>query len=268
MSRTSVVSLVGLLAVATAPALAQSAQSSMLIAYGAASAPESYEPSDRPSRGGKSSRTVNIPSSQWDYGNAAPPPEWRGDYATAPQESGYWYVPAPEDQRKPQAVRADEASAQRPTQVRRAVDPRFHRQSVPYMGREKPGTIVINQEERHLYLVQAGGTAMRYGIGVGREGFGWHGVQTIARKAEWPDWRPPSEMLQRRPDLPRFMPGGPSNPLGARAMYLGSSLYRIHGTNEPHTIGTAVSSGCIRLMNEDVMDLYSRVKVGTKVIVM
>jgi lipoprotein-anchoring transpeptidase ErfK/SrfK len=148
-----------------------------------------------------------------------------------------------------------------------AMDPRFARQTVMYTGSEPPGTIIINTEERFLYLVEGSGRAVRYGIGVGRPGFRWAGVKQITMKREWPDWRPPDEMLRRRPDLPRYMPGGPENPLGARAMYLGSSLYRIHGSNEPWTIGTAVSSGCIRMRNEDVIDLYDRVKVGTKVMV-
>jgi len=142
------------------------------------------------------------------------------------------------------------------------------RETVQFSGRYAPGTIVINTQERRLYLVQAGGTAIRYGVGVGRPGFSWGGNQTITRKAEWPDWRPPAQMLRRRPDLPRFMAGGPANPLGARAMYLGSSLYRIHGSNEPWTIGQAVSSGCFRMRNEDVIDLYKRVRVGTRVVVM
>jgi lipoprotein-anchoring transpeptidase ErfK/SrfK len=148
-----------------------------------------------------------------------------------------------------------------------AMDPRFARQTVMYTGSEPPGTIIINTEERFLYLVEGSGRAVRYGIGVGRPGFRWVGVKQITMKREWPEWRPPDEMLRRRPDLPRYMPGGPENPLGARAMYLGSSLYRIHGSNEPWTIGTAVSSGCIRMRNEDVIDLYDRVKVGTKVLV-
>jgi lipoprotein-anchoring transpeptidase ErfK/SrfK len=147
------------------------------------------------------------------------------------------------------------------------MDPRFMRQEVRYNGNEMPGTIIINTRERFLYLVEDNGRAMRYGIGVGRPGFTWAGVHHITRKREWPDWTPPAEMLKRRPDLPRHMEGGPENPLGARAMYLGSTLYRIHGSNEPWTIGHAVSSGCIRLRNEDVVDLYSRVKVGTKVVV-
>jgi lipoprotein-anchoring transpeptidase ErfK/SrfK len=147
------------------------------------------------------------------------------------------------------------------------VDPRYDRQVVDYRGEEKPGTIVIDTPNKFLYLVEADGKALRYGIGVGRPGFTWAGVKTITAKREWPDWRPPSDMLERRPDLPRYMPGGIDNPLGARAMYLGSTLYRIHGSNEPWTIGTNVSSGCIRMRNEDVTDLYGRVKVGTKVVV-
>lgn len=151
--------------------------------------------------------------------------------------------------------------------VRRNLDPRYQRQVVPYAGTEAPGSIVVDTPNKFLYLVQEGGTALRYGIGVGRPGFTWAGVKTVSAKREWPDWRPPDEMIRRRPDLPRYMPGGPENPLGARALYLGSSLYRIHGSNEPWTIGTAVSSGCIRMRNEDVIDLYERVRVGTRVTV-
>jgi lipoprotein-anchoring transpeptidase ErfK/SrfK len=151
--------------------------------------------------------------------------------------------------------------------ARPAMDPRYRKQVVEYEGREGAGTIIINTRERFLYLVQSGGTAVRYGIGVGRPGFTWAGVKHVSLKRQWPDWRPPPEMLRRRPDLPTYMAGGPDNPLGARALYLGSSLYRIHGSNEPWTIGTAVSSGCIRMRNEDVIDLYDRVKVGTKVLV-
>ncbi|ACL55235.1 L,D-transpeptidase [Methylobacterium nodulans] len=151
--------------------------------------------------------------------------------------------------------------------IGRALDGRYRRQIVPYAGGQKPGTVVIDTTSRFLYLVQPGGQAIRYGIGVGRPGFTWAGIKTITQKREWPDWTPPPEMLRRRPDLPRHMEGGPANPLGARALYLGSSLYRIHGTNEPHTIGQSVSSGCIRMMNEDVIDLYERVPVGATVIV-
>jgi len=143
----------------------------------------------------------------------------------------------------------------------------FKRQLVFYRSLELPGTIIIDTQERHLYLIQDSTHALRYGIGVGRDGFTWQGLLRITRKAEWPDWRPPAEMIERQPYLPRFMAGGPGNPLGARAMYLGNTVYRIHGTNAPETIGQAVSSGCFRLVNDDVKDLYSRVPVGTKVIV-
>ena len=148
------------------------------------------------------------------------------------------------------------------------IDERFRRQMVAYNGAEPAGTIIIDTPHTHLYYVLGQGRAIRYGIGVGRDGFTWSGVQSISRKAEWPDWHPPAEMIARQPYLPRFMAGGPGNPLGARAMYLGTSQYRIHGTNDPSTIGKFVSSGCIRLTNEDVADLFSRVDVGTKVVVL
>jgi lipoprotein-anchoring transpeptidase ErfK/SrfK len=142
------------------------------------------------------------------------------------------------------------------------------REVVRFTGNYTPGTIVISTAERRMYLVLENGKALRYGVGVGRPGFEWSGTMTITQKREWPDWRPPADMLKRRPDLPRYMKGGPDNPLGARAMYLGSSLYRIHGSNEPETIGQAVSSGCIRMINEDVIDLFERVKVGATVVVL
>ena len=145
---------------------------------------------------------------------------------------------------------------------------RLRRQVVNYATREAPGTVIIDTPNTYLYYVLGGGQAVRYGIGVGREGFTWSGTQTITKKAEWPDWTPPPEMIARQPYLPRQMAGGPGNPLGARAMYLGGTVYRIHGTNAPETIGTHVSSGCLRLTNEDVSDLYSRVNIGTKVIVL
>jgi lipoprotein-anchoring transpeptidase ErfK/SrfK len=147
------------------------------------------------------------------------------------------------------------------------LNPKYEKQLVEYQGNESPGTIVVDTPNKFLFLVQGEGKALRYGIGVGRPGFTWSGVKQISAKKEWPAWTPPPEMLARRPDLPRHMEGGPQNPLGARAMYLGSSLYRIHGSNEPWTIGTNVSSGCIRMRNEDVIDLYGRVNVGAKVIV-
>ena len=147
------------------------------------------------------------------------------------------------------------------------LDPQFKKTAVLYRTNEAPGTIIVVTAERHLYLVQGGGRALRYGIGVGREGFTWQGLVNITQKKEWPDWTPPPEMIQRQPYLPRFMAGGPGNPLGARALYLGATVYRIHGTNAPQTIGTAVSSGCFRLVNADVTDLYGRVPLGTKVII-
>ena len=143
----------------------------------------------------------------------------------------------------------------------------YRRQPVYYRSLEAPGTIVVDTSERFLYLIQSPTGAIRYGIGVGRDGFTWTGILRVSRKAEWPDWTPPAEMIARQPYLPRWMAGGPGNPLGARAMYLGNTVYRIHGTNAPETIGHAVSSGCFRLVNEDIEDLYERVKVGAKVIV-
>jgi lipoprotein-anchoring transpeptidase ErfK/SrfK len=182
------------------------------------------------------------------------------------QQPGYY------DQRRlppmgePQMQGAVQQEAVDPRQ--RQFDPRFEKQSVDYSGKESAGTIVVDTPNKFLYLVEGNGRAMRYGIGVGRPGFTWSGVKSITSKREWPDWTPPTEMIARRPDLPRHMEGGPENPLGARAMYLGSTLYRIHGSNEPWTIGTNVSSGCIRMRNEDVIDLYGRVNVGTRVVVM
>jgi lipoprotein-anchoring transpeptidase ErfK/SrfK len=143
----------------------------------------------------------------------------------------------------------------------------FQRQAVFYRTTEPAGTIIVDTKDRYLYLVQGDSRAIRYGIGVGREGFQWQGLLKITRKTEWPDWTPPPEMIERQPYLPRFMAGGPGNPMGARALYLGATVYRIHGTNQPQTIGSAVSSGCFRLVNNDVIDLYGRVPVGTKVIV-
>jgi lipoprotein-anchoring transpeptidase ErfK/SrfK len=179
---------------------------------------------------------------------------------------------APPPLRPPAEVHANAAPYATQPEVsdeppRRTINPTYLPQVVAYSGPEKPGTIIIDTPNRFLYLVKDNGTALRYGIGVGRPGFTWAGVKTITAKKEWPDWTPPPEMLQRQPDLPTWMAGGPDNPLGARALYLGSTLYRIHGSNEPWTIGQAVSSGCIRMRNEDVIDLYGRVRVGTKVLV-
>jgi lipoprotein-anchoring transpeptidase ErfK/SrfK len=149
-----------------------------------------------------------------------------------------------------------------------AAPSRLRRQIVNYATQEAPGTIVIDTPNTYLYFVLGDGKALRYGVGVGREGFTWSGVKTIERKSEWPDWLPPADMLARQPYLPRFMAGGPGNPLGARAMYLSGSVYRIHGTNKPSSIGQHVSSGCIRMLNEDVIDLYARTHIGAKVVVL
>jgi lipoprotein-anchoring transpeptidase ErfK/SrfK len=147
------------------------------------------------------------------------------------------------------------------------LDPAYRHQPVYNRTHEPPGTIIIDTPDRFLYLVQANNVAIRYGIGVGRDGFQWQGLLKVSRKAEWPDWTPPPEMIQRQPYLPRFMAGGPGNPMGARALYLGNTVYRIHGTNAPETIGQAVSSGCFRLVNDEIADLFARVPVGTKVII-
>ena len=177
------------------------------------------------------------------YGNAAPQPV----YANVPQQ-----VDPMLEQQRPDLQ----------------MDPQFLPREVAYNGQEKPGTIIVDTPHHFLYLIEDGGRARRYGVGVGRPGFTWSGEHKITGKKEWPDWVPPEEMLQRQPYLPHFMPGGPNNPLGARALYIGSTLYRIHGSTEPWTIGHNVSSGCIRMRNQDVMDLYNRVKVGTKVVVL
>ena len=161
----------------------------------------------------------------------------------------------------------DEQPGYVPNSDEEQLDPKWQKTVVFYRTNEAPGTIIVNTNERFLYLVQGNGRALRYGIGVGRDGFQWQGLVRISRKQEWPDWTPPPEMIQRQPYLPRWMAGGPGNPLGARAMYLGTTVYRIHGTNMPQTIGTAVSSGCFRLTNPDVTDVYDRVPIGTKVIV-
>ena len=180
------------------------------------------------------------------------------DWATA-APAGYPFMSSRADQMAPVEEQTEQGFE---------LPAKFKRQVVAYSGSEAPGTIVIDTGNTFLYLVMPGNRAMRYGIGVGRDGFRWSGTQAITKKAEWPDWTPPAEMIARQPYLPRFMAGGETNPLGARAMYLGSTIYRIHGTNAPSTIGTRVSSGCIRLTNDDVADLYSRVNLGTKVIVL
>jgi lipoprotein-anchoring transpeptidase ErfK/SrfK len=192
----------------------------------------------------------------------------RGGYPQRPlyqQQPSYY---EPQRAMPPQQATPEQEQEEAYEATQRPLDPKYEKQLVDYDGKEKSGTIVIDTPNKFLYLVQGDGRALRYGIGVGKPGFTWSGVKTISAKREWPDWTPPAEMIARRPDLPRHMAGGPENPLGARAMYLGSTLYRIHGSNEPWTIGTNVSSGCIRMRNQDVIDLYTRVNVGARVIVL
>jgi lipoprotein-anchoring transpeptidase ErfK/SrfK len=204
------------------------------------------------------------------YPNGSPPPGYGGAGPIAPN-------PGQDDAlRPPMSIGPDQGGAlaalppdyQPETGPLQALPPQFRRAMVDLRTKEPAGTIIIDTPNTYLYYVLGNGKAMRYGIGVGREGFTWAGTERISRMAEWPDWHPPPEMIDRQPYLPRFMAGGESNPLGARALYLGKTLYRIHGTNQPSTIGTFVSSGCIRLTNEDVSDLYGRVQVGTRVVVM
>jgi lipoprotein-anchoring transpeptidase ErfK/SrfK len=183
--------------------------------------------------------------------------------AGAANAQSYSYAPLPMQPAALPNFPQDEAASEQalmPEHLRKAV--------VAYATREPPGTIVIDTGNTYLYYVLGQGRAIRYGVGVGREGFTWSGVHSVSRKTEWPDWYPPADMIARQPYLPRFVAGGETNPLGARAMYLGSSIYRIHGTNDPTTIGKFVSSGCIRMTNEDVIDLFARVNVGTKVVVL
>jgi lipoprotein-anchoring transpeptidase ErfK/SrfK len=226
---------------------------------------------------------IGFAESSANAGQVAPPPLVLSPNLTEPwllqlQPRGGRRATAPVQQRRIQQPKVRRANwwsprqqpvRQQPKKQRtsRQIAPQFLPTVVKYDGPHKAGTIVIDTNARFLYLVQNDGTARRYGVGVGKPGFEWAGTHKITRKAEWPDWRPPAQMRKRRPDLPVFMAGGPENPLGARALYLGSTLYRIHGSNQPWTIGHAVSSGCIRMRNEDVTDLYERVRVGTKVYV-
>ena len=247
-------------------------------AHGPQAAPASYRSAAQPAQQGGQSA------------GSAGPQQARGLFATSYQSAASSYLQPQYQQQPPRQQLAFGYQAQPQQQqgyfyqqgtyqqpayapstagdmTQQQLDPRYQRQVIEYHFNEKPGTIIVDTPHFFLYLVLDGGKAIRYGIGVGRPGFTWAGVKSVSAMREWPDWRPPDEMLVRRPDLPHYMPGGPDNPLGARALYLGSSLYRIHGSNEPWSIGTQVSSGCIRLRNEDIIDLYGRVKVGAKVIV-
>jgi len=196
------------------------------------------------------------------------PPADIGNVATSADYTGSIRQPAATTPDRASVIAALPPDEQPETGPAQQLPPQFHRQLVSYPTSEPAGTIIIDTPHTYLYLVRGDGKALRYGIGVGREGFTWTGSERISRMSEWPDWHPPKEMIERQPYLPRFMAGGAGNPLGARALYLGSTLYRIHGTNQPSTIGHFVSSGCIRLTNEDVADLYSRVGVGTRVVVL
>ena len=241
-------------------------------------------PSDLPARTQPDTQVAEVPRGSYGGGfiellmtgrDPTPPAPTRGVIYNVPEPSPrpmratrQMIEPEPEPMRAQGRRTAALSSPDlEPAPLASRVAARFQRQEVAFDGRHSPGTIVIDASDKFLYLVQPGGKALRYGIGVGRPGFGWSGNKSVTMKREWPDWRPPAQMLKRRPDLPRHMKGGPDNPLGARALYLGSSLYRIHGTNEPHTIGQAVSSGCFRMTNADVIDLYNRVRVGAKVVV-
>jgi lipoprotein-anchoring transpeptidase ErfK/SrfK len=227
--------------------------------------PPGYDPSqhgamppypDGPTPGGipSAGQDAAPPTTQHGLRPPAPIPTAPGTGVPAPIQPGQLAALPPEDQ--PEVGEPQE------------LPPQFRRQIVDYQTKEPAGTIIIDTPSTFLYYVNGDGTAIRYGIGVGREGFTWSGTERITRMAEWPDWYPPAEMIERQPYLPRFMAGGPGNPLGARALYLGKTIYRVHGTNQPSTIGKFVSSGCIRMLNEDVEDLYKRVKIGTKVVVL
>jgi len=243
--------------------------------------PEAIYPAPPPeSRGQRQAYPAPPPPAA---GTNFPPPAdypWvrdRGAYASAPPPADNPDVPRPPaqiDNTVTGSVNPNTAVASLPPDIRpeegspTQLPSQFRRQTVAYPTNEPAGTIIIDTPNTYLYLVLGHGQALRYGVGVGREGFTWSGTERITKMAQWPDWFPPKEMIERQPYLPRFMAGGPSNPLGARALYLGKTVYRIHGTNQPSTIGSFVSSGCIRLVNEDVEDLYSRVQVGTRVVVL
>jgi lipoprotein-anchoring transpeptidase ErfK/SrfK len=220
--------------------------------YQSNQAPQGYYPSNQPyqPQQGQQQPVVRGPAD----GDVVRPPGDVGARPAAPGSGTNVAALPPEDQPE--------------TGEPKALDPKYKKQLVDYRSTEPAGTIIIDTANKFLYLTLGSGKALRYGIGVGREGFTWAGAERVSRMAEWPDWHPPAEMIERQPYLPRMMAGGPGNPLGARALYLGKTLYRIHGTNQPSTIGTNVSSGCIRLLNEDIEDLYSRVQVGTRVVVL
>jgi lipoprotein-anchoring transpeptidase ErfK/SrfK len=210
------------------------------------------------------------PSSGLANPNGNPPPAYggRGPAVPYPGQDNALRPPMPMAPEQRAVISALPAEDRPETGPVKSLPPQFRRTMIDYRTKEPAGTIIIDTPHTYLYLVLGNGKAVRYGVGVGREGFTWNGAEKVTKMAEWPDWHPPEEMIERQPYLPRFMAGGEGNPLGARALYLGQTLYRIHGTNQPSTIGTFVSSGCVRLTNEDITDLYGRVQVGTRVVVL
>jgi lipoprotein-anchoring transpeptidase ErfK/SrfK len=237
--------------------------------YREQSAPQGHEPAAaamRPYYGSPNANHPSPPGTQYGPDTARPPlPISPGQIGTGQGDPNAAGGATPVD---PRSMAALPPEVRPETGPKKALPPQFRRTLVDYYTKEPAGTLIVDTQNTYLYLVLGPGKALRYGIGVGREGFTWSGSERVTKMAEWPDWNPPEEMIERQPYLPRFMAGGDGNPLGARALYLGKTIYRIHGTNQPSTIGTFVSSGCIRLTNEDVMDLYTRVKVGTRVVVL
>jgi lipoprotein-anchoring transpeptidase ErfK/SrfK len=241
-----------------------------LVADCKASRPNFGQPRVPPSQALVQPLPASPPSSGFANPSSNPPPAYddRGQAVPDPDQSNAPRRPPPMATEQRAMIAALPPEDQPETGPVKSLPPQLRRTTVDYRSKQPAGTIVIDTGHTYLYLVLGNGKAMRYGIGVGREGFTWAGSERISRMAEWPDWNPPAEMIERQPYLPRFMAGGEGNPLGARALYLGQTLYRIHGTNQPSTIGTFVSSGCIRLTNEDIADLYGRVRVGSQVVVL
>ena len=238
-----------------------------LIAACAANRPGFGQPNPRPTEAMQPFEPVRPPAA-----SLKPAPDTRPDLSAGPSTSSAGretaLQPPPPTMQDRRTVIATLPPDEQPDTGEISLSPKFRRTQVDYVTKEPIGTLIVDTPNTYLYLVLGNSKALRYGIGVGREGFTWSGAERISRMAEWPDWYPPAEMIERQPYLPRFMAGGETNPLGARALYLGNTLYRIHGTNQPSTIGTFVSSGCIRLTNEDIIDLYDRIRIGTRVVVL
>ncbi len=229
--------------------------------------PYPYPPNQQPAYSNNQPGGVIAPDNNAAAPGSMRPPSDVGAVGSAPSLQQAPGQPGQAAPGQPMQLSALPVEDQPETGPMKELPPHLRRQEVAFQTKEPAGTIIVDTANTHLYLVMGGGRAMRYGVRVGRDGFTWNGTQKITKKAEWPDWHPPAEMIERQPYLPRFMSGGEGNPMGARAMYLGSTVYRIHGTNQPSTIGQFVSSGCVGMLNEDVMDLFERVKVGTRVVV-